>query len=711
MALHRSLCTRRVAPQSPVIGSFRFLQSLRGFPAALLCLILAIASCRAITAYSVQRAGGCDPALADLKPSAANSVFRFASVNYNPGNRRWKLANSVNWTANARQRNLLRIKNEGSCQSSWAMAPVTAVEMGYAALRNDKGYGSSDDDDDDDDDDNDDDDSGGGSPSPSTGSESPRYLSVEQVLDCVDGKKSNCSGGWPSYALDLMQKKTKQYGGLVAADKYPYTGDDGGKCDKTKSRLSATSIGISAFERIDYYGWLGLLLAVQVQPAVAFLHTALPSFQNYKSGIFRDPACARGVVDNSVTVVGYSFSPTPIWIIRNSWGDGWGMKGYMHLAMLGGAGACNIHSVPSLVPVIASSSPCALRINPCGGGTCEARGDSSSGKYKCKCPKRFVKVKNRDGTEACAPVVVCTRSDISPCALGTCLNDNKGGYKCLCPHGFKQGSVSQGGQTCVPTDKPVTKVKVPVTTRMRTVYNLYGLTRKAFLKLNPQLSSSALVIPKGSRVAVDIRRAAVRCGVFFTWIGGSSCRSISLLFGLSVPLLQQLNPGLSCTTGALPGEQVCVQSGQSPACRPLCAQWHTINPPDSCNAIRRRYRLQPLALFRLNPGLMCANLYPAASVDGLTAIPSGAQICVKDAGNVTTSTLGAPANVPLEGRQLQQRRGSRCLTTYRVVQGDFCSRIIATRFRYSSKRMADFNNGYVCTNARLYVGLVLCTRR
>ncbi|CAI7772375.1 unnamed protein product, partial [Closterium sp. NIES-54] len=123
------------------------------------------------------------------------------------------------------------------------------------------------------------------------------------------------------------------------------------------------------------------------------------------------------------------------------------VQGYMHLAMQGGTGACNIHSVPALVPVIRNSDPCSLLVNPCGGGECIPR---SSGKYKCNCPPQFVKVKNSDGTESCTPVVVCTRADINPCGVGTCLNDGKGSHTCLCPRGFTLGTIAVGSDTCVP---------------------------------------------------------------------------------------------------------------------------------------------------------------------------------------------------------------------------------------------------------------------
>ncbi|CAI5995375.1 unnamed protein product [Closterium sp. NIES-65] len=53
----------------------------------------------------------------------------------------------------------------------------------------------------------------------------------------------------------------------------------------------------------------------------------------------------------------------------------------------------------------------------------------------------------------------------------------------------------------------------------------------------------------------------------------------------------------------------------------------------------------------------------------------------------------------------------RCLAFYSVTRGDFCARIISLKFQNSARKMAELNNGYVCNNDRLYVGLSLCTRR
>jgi C1A family cysteine protease len=56
---------------------------------------------------------------------------------------------------------------------------------------------------------------------------------------------------------------------------------------------------------------------------------------HYSSGVFSDPLCSQTVVNHAMAVVGYGTDPNSkmdYWIVRNSWGTNWGMKGYMKMA-------------------------------------------------------------------------------------------------------------------------------------------------------------------------------------------------------------------------------------------------------------------------------------------------------------------------------------------------------------------------------------------
>lgn len=66
-------------------------------------------------------------------------------------------------------------------------------------------------------------------------------------------------------------------------------------------------------------------------------------FAYYESGIITDEVACGTSLNHEVAVVGFSNAqPTPYFIVRNSWGDDWGMGGYMYVGMSSGKGVCGI---------------------------------------------------------------------------------------------------------------------------------------------------------------------------------------------------------------------------------------------------------------------------------------------------------------------------------------------------------------------------------
>merc|ERR1712179_47855 len=76
-----------------------------------------------------------------------------------------------------------------------------------------------------------------------------------------------------------------------------------------------------------------------------------PSFQHYSHGIFSDPSCQYGQLNHAVLLVGYNKdrSGQHYWIVKNSWGSGWGEGGYIHMKM--GENSCGIAKDPMYVYV------------------------------------------------------------------------------------------------------------------------------------------------------------------------------------------------------------------------------------------------------------------------------------------------------------------------------------------------------------------------
>lgn len=79
-------------------------------------------------------------------------------------------------------------------------------------------------------------------------------------------------------------------------------------------------------------------------------------FYRYTSGIYQNPRCTSlPGGGHAVTIVGYSYDArtnSGYWRVRNTWGSGWGDKGYFNIRMDTtpyGPGECNMYLRGSFV--------------------------------------------------------------------------------------------------------------------------------------------------------------------------------------------------------------------------------------------------------------------------------------------------------------------------------------------------------------------------
>jgi C1A family cysteine protease len=81
-----------------------------------------------------------------------------------------------------------------------------------------------------------------------------------------------------------------------------------------------------------------LRAAVNQGPVSVAIQANEPAFQGYRGGIISGGCGSQ--LDHGVLVVGYGDN---YWVVKNSWGPGWGEGGYVRIAQSGGAGVCGIN--------------------------------------------------------------------------------------------------------------------------------------------------------------------------------------------------------------------------------------------------------------------------------------------------------------------------------------------------------------------------------
>ncbi|XP_061462561.1 cathepsin K isoform X1 [Rhineura floridana] len=200
------------------------------------------------------------------------------------------------------------VKNQGQCGSCWAFSSVGALE-GQLKKKTGKVLN----------------------------------LSPQNLVDCVT-KNDGCGGGYMTNAFEYVQENR----GIDSDDSYPYIGQDE-NCMYNPTGKAAKCRG---YREVPKGNERALKRAVaRIGPIAVGIDASLSSFQFYSRGVYYDENCNAENINHAVLAVGYGTQKgTKHWIIKNSWGEEWGDKGYVLMArnMDNACGIANLASFPKM---------------------------------------------------------------------------------------------------------------------------------------------------------------------------------------------------------------------------------------------------------------------------------------------------------------------------------------------------------------------------
>jgi len=213
----------------------------------------------------------------------------------------WRNKDGVNW--------MTPVKDQLSCGSCWAFADIGAIEAAFNIYQNNPDFDID--------------------------------LSEQDAVSCSGC--GSCGGGIDGCILSYAT-----FTGLVNETCFPYTGVDSNGCNYYNCGYTPTPCSNKCVNGTKYrikgtadIGWVDNLTEVwkaaimKYGPATALVY-APDDFLFYVGGVYEplEPLDNVGYVNHVVVLVGWNDTTNisnGYWIVKNSWGDWWGINGYAYI--------------------------------------------------------------------------------------------------------------------------------------------------------------------------------------------------------------------------------------------------------------------------------------------------------------------------------------------------------------------------------------------
>ena len=148
-------------------------------------------------------------------------------------------------------------------------------------------------------------------------------LSEQEYMECST-RRDGCQGGWMEdcYAYSIKNDR------IAPTSAYRYTGKDSMQCQASGKANALTETNTRLTRNVEIKGDSQLLKFAD-KHIVSVAIEVVNSFHGYAGGVYNEKNC-NNQANHAVAVVGYGKQGnSKFWKIRNSWGKGWGDKGYI----------------------------------------------------------------------------------------------------------------------------------------------------------------------------------------------------------------------------------------------------------------------------------------------------------------------------------------------------------------------------------------------
>ncbi|WNE40194.1 MAG: hypothetical protein GBAus27B_000261 [Mycoplasmataceae bacterium] len=203
----------------------------------------------------------------------------------------FELPNSIDW----RDKGVVTsVKNQGGCGSDFAFSTAAAIESAHAIKTGEL-----------------------------------VDLSAQQILDCsTPYGNGGCDGGDEGLAYQYLIANQ----GIQDWDSYPYE-YDAGQCRFDRSKAQVKIKDYKRFRELSIPELKELI--VKTGPLSVGMFADQYTLGDYYEGVYDFPKCPNKTEDlnHPVLLIGYGVeNGVPYWLVKNSWGENWGLKGYLKIS-------------------------------------------------------------------------------------------------------------------------------------------------------------------------------------------------------------------------------------------------------------------------------------------------------------------------------------------------------------------------------------------